>query len=159
MENCCKNNHIFLKPHGDIGRFSQGPSHSSKGLAASQKEPVHRWLVECHVLRQDLKKLRGADPLSKAADRDTKKPPTKINKIEIKWQQEGCSGHTGRRWAGDGFPGGARKMHPCCQQGPPVFTSWTKLSLCWAFSRNPETLLLCFCPCHGQSGPSPPHHC
>lgn len=44
---------------------------------------------------------------------------------------------------------------PQCQQGPPVSTSWTKLSLCWAFSRNPETLLLCFCPCHGQSGPSP----
>lgn len=35
-------------------------------------------------------------------------------------------------------------------------TSWTKLSFCWAFSRNPETLPLCFCPCHGQSAPPPP---
>lgn len=118
---------------------------------------MHRWLVECHVLRQDLKKLGVADPLSKAADRDANKKkenPTKINKTEINWQHKGCSGHTGRRWAREGFPGGTWKMHPRCQQGLPVSTSWTKLSLCWAFSRNPETLLLCFCPCYGQSGPS-----
>lgn len=52
--------------------------------------------------------------------------------------------------------GGARQTHPRCQRGPLGFASWTKLSLCQAFSRNPGTLLLCFGPCHSRSSPSPP---
>lgn len=61
---------------------------------------MHYWLVECHVLRQDLKKLGGADTLSKAADRDAEKQTSPPKKKERNWKHEGCSGHTGRRWVG-----------------------------------------------------------
>lgn len=77
MENCCKNNPVSLQPHSDTGRFSQGPSHSSTGLAASQEEPAHQQPVGCHVLRQDPKNLgsirEAQKPLYEAADGDAEK--------------------------------------------------------------------------------------
>jgi len=163
MENCCKNNRIFLKPRSDTGCFSQGPSRCDAGLAASQEKPTHRHPVGCCVLGRTPKKWgapgrhRPSRPRQLMGDMaQPGKKPTKINKTETNRQREGRSEHTGEEGPGWGcFPGGSTANAPPVPTRAAGVGRLDKTILVLFFSRNPRTLLL-FHPRGGRSSPSPP---